>query len=181
MCSIQSDAKNYAGTVFRCWGVFRVNLQFAINDHWAVWQLHNWTVQLHYDVFDGGVAASLSSSYLDVEVVVAAPAWGGQDVVAGGVQLEHVSIKGLEVEVSPCTANLTVVDGTHSYKDKWARDTTKTTILYTSLDEWKLTYCLHKKIVTLSLLPTTNKLTFYFLSHLGHGGKHCRLCLCWKK
>ena len=62
------------------------------------------------------MVASLLSSYLDVEVVVTAPAWRGQDVVASRVQLENISIKGLEVEVTPRTANLAIVDETHTYK-----------------------------------------------------------------
>ena len=96
----------------KCLGLF--NSLFPINDDWTLRELHHWTVQLHHDLLDDGMAANLLSSYLDVEVAVAAPAWRGQDVVAGGWQLENVPIKGLEVEVSPCTANLAIVDGTHT-------------------------------------------------------------------
>lgn len=38
----------------------------------------------------------------------------GQDMVAGGGQLEHVPIKGLEVVVAPCTANLSIMNWAHS-------------------------------------------------------------------
>lgn len=79
------------------------------------------------------MAASLLSPYLDVEVLVSAPARRGQDVVASGVQLENISIKGLEVEVAPRTANLAVVDGTHTYKDRSGQDTTALAVFYTVL------------------------------------------------
>lgn len=158
--------------------VSRVNLQFAINDHGALGEFHHWTLQLHDDVFDGGTAVGLLSSYLDVEVLVSAPARGGQHVVAGGVQLENIPIKGLEVEVAPCTANLAIVDGTHACKDRSGHFMQ----IFTDINECSLTY-LHKEIVSLQLLPTTNKLTCYFFRNLGPGGErvHRRLCLCWKK
>lgn len=110
--------------------VFRVNLQFAINDH-------------HNDVFYCRMAASLLSSYLDVKVPVAALAWRGEDVVAGGVQLENIPIKGLEVEIAPRTANLAIVDGTHTFKDRAGRGTTAAVIFSLHLHEWMFKHCLH--------------------------------------
>lgn len=105
---------------FHMWvrvSALKVNLQSAINDHWAHRELHYRALQLHDDVFDGVVVAIFPPSYLDVEVVVIAPAWRGQDVVAGGVQLEHISIKGLVVEFAPSTANLAIVDGTYTFRE----------------------------------------------------------------
>lgn len=78
------------------------------------------------------MAAGLLPSDLDVEVVVAAPAGRRQDVVTGGAQLEQISIKGLEVEVAPCAANLPVVDGTHSCRDTSGHDETYRNELSTS-------------------------------------------------
>lgn len=113
------------------------------------------------------MAVSLISSDLDVEVTVHALAKRRQNVVAGGVQLENIPIKGLEVEVAPCTANLAIVDGTHTCRTRSA------TILYTGLN-------LHDSYRdSLQLLPITNKLTGYFFWNLGHGERvHSRLRLC---
>ena len=72
------------------------------------------------------------SSYLDVKVLVTAHACRSQDIVAGGVQLENIPIKGFEVVVAPRTADLAIVDWTHTYKDKSGRDTTRAGRVYTS-------------------------------------------------
>lgn len=124
-----------------CFFSFLTNLQFAINDHWAIRELHHQPLQLHSNDFDGGTAVSLVSSYLDVKVLVTAHACRGQDIVAGGVQLENIPIKGFEVVVAPRTADLAIVDWTHTYKDKSGRDTTRAGRVYTSfyLHEWTLT------------------------------------------
>lgn len=130
--------------------VFRVNSRFAINEHWAFGELHHWTLQLHHNGFDGGMAVSLISSDLDVEVIVAALAQRRQNIVAGWVQLENVPIKGLEVEVAPCTANLAVVDGTHTCRTRSAAAAT----LYTSL------YSHGSYKDSLQLLPTSSPVIF---------------------
>lgn len=72
-------------------------------------QLHRSVVQLHVDAVDGRDAVHFLASHLDVEVVDAVRHHLGQDVVAGGGQVEHDSIEGLPVVVSPGYAHL--VDG----------------------------------------------------------------------
>lgn len=172
------------------WKVFRVlcflkkNLRFAINDHRALGQLHHRTLQHHNDLLDGGLAASTLSSQLDVEVIVTAPACRGQNVVAGGIQLKNIPIKGLEVVVAPCTTDLVVVDGIHTYKERLGFDTAT---FYISFFFYPHT------VNKCSFLPTnwrhftgttkSTMLTCYFFGNWGHVGEHAhsRLCICRKK
>lgn len=119
------------------------------------------------------MASSLLSSDLDVEVLGAAPAWRGQHVVAGGLQLENIPIEGLEVEVAPRTANLAVVDGTHTCGGRPGGDIV-TDLLHIYMNSFS---------IQANELPTNKKLTWYFFRNVGQRGErvHSRRRLCWKK
>ena len=68
------------------------------------------TLQHHGDLADCWQAILHLPPHLDVEIVIAALTLRGQDVVAAGRELEDVSIEGLEMVVTPCTADQFVVD-----------------------------------------------------------------------
>lgn len=50
---------------------------------------------------------------MDVETLVAGLALRREEVVTGGGQVEEISIEGLEMEISPCAAELGVVRRSH--------------------------------------------------------------------
>ena len=91
------------------------NLRLAVDQDGVLRDLHCGAIQHHGDLADGGYVVHHLSPHLDVKVLIvaAAAAVRRQDVVAGGGQLEHVPVKGLEVVVAPCTANHVQVRRVH--------------------------------------------------------------------
>lgn len=92
-------------TGYSAFNLSGLNLHLSIDFHWAPRQLHHRTVQLHDDVTDSGWCVDCRALHLDVKIFIDAITCRGQDMVTGGRQLEEMSIKGLEVIVSPCRAH----------------------------------------------------------------------------
>lgn len=79
----------------RTTGVVNLNLLLAVDEDGGLGQLHYGALQLHGDRADGCRVVDDLSPDLDVEVLVAVFAVGGEDIIAGGRQLEEVPIEGL--------------------------------------------------------------------------------------
>lgn len=73
-------------------GTNGVNLLLAVDEDGGLSQLNHGAFQLHGDLTDGGRAVDDLSPDLDVEVFVAVLAVGGEDIVAGGRQLDEVPV-----------------------------------------------------------------------------------------
>ena len=87
-----------------------IHLHFPIDRDSALHQLDHSALQHHGDLADCWQAILHLPPHLDVEILIAALTLRGQDVVAAGRELEDVSIEGLEMVVTPCTADQFVVD-----------------------------------------------------------------------
>ena len=83
----------------------RVNLLLVVDEDGSLGQLDHSALQLHGDLADGSRVVHDLPSDLDVEVLVAVLAVRREDIVAGGRQLNEVSVEGLQVEVSPSRAH----------------------------------------------------------------------------
>lgn len=84
---------------------FKMNLLYAIDDHWVPGELNDGTFHPQDDVADGGNVADNLSLHLDVKTFIAALAVRGHDMVTGGGKLVEMSIKCLPVIVSPSCAH----------------------------------------------------------------------------
>lgn len=72
-------------------------------------QFHQIAFQFHSDRFNADDPIYLLSLELDVEIRIVILTVGCKDIVAREGKLEDISIEGLEVVVSPCTAELLAV------------------------------------------------------------------------
>lgn len=72
--------------------------------------------QFHDDSADGWFTVRQLTSQLNVEIFIAVVTVWGEDVVAGGWQLNNVSIERLVMVVTPRTTNQLVVLWTQSWK-----------------------------------------------------------------
>lgn len=104
VCRAKKVGNAPLGHYNRCVWPKRYSL-LVVHTDWAAGQLHHRALQLHGDLADGGMIIHHLPPHLDVEILIAAPTLWGQQVVAGGGQLEGVSIKRLEVVVPPCAAD----------------------------------------------------------------------------
>lgn len=83
--------------------------RFIVDVYWRVGKFHHNPVQLHQDSLDGDFPVYLLPLDMDVETLIGGLTLRREEVVAGGGQVEEISIKSLVMEISPCAAELVVV------------------------------------------------------------------------